>query len=225
MLMTIYDSLICRIVDWIVNKPSFTDWLMVIITGIYTFETNKIFKANLNSANASKAQLEESKRQYEETKRLQIMPYFRVDFEKWIPTRQENQIIPHYALKLSNTLQQEDEISGYCSIKVTNIGMGMAIDPICKSNQEDTMETILLAKTILKCDDYDFWDFLIYSCKNNINTEIKRSLRFEFDDFYGNHYYQDLCIVFFVDKNKIRINSYKMQVPIFIGKLEEAENV
>ena len=189
MLMTIYDSLICRIVDWIVNKPSFTDWLMVIITGIYTFETNKIFKANLNSANASKAQLEESKRQYEETKRLQIMPYFRVDFEKWIPTRQENQIIPHYALKLSNTLQQEDEISGYCS------------------------------------DDYDFWDFLIYSCKNNINTEIKRSLRFEFDDFYGNHYYQDLFVAFFVEKNIIRINSYNMQVPIFIGKQEETQNV
>ena len=207
------------------NLSDYSNSIMIILTAAYGITTIAIWVANYHSANASKAQLEESKRQYEETKRLQIMPYFRVEFEKWIPTHHENEIIPHYCLKLSNILQKEDEIIGHCSIKVTNIGMGMAIDPICKSNQEDTMETILLAKTILKCDDYDVWDFLIYSGKNEINTEIKRSLRFEFDDFYGNHYYQDLYIVFFVEKYNIKINSYKMQVPKFIDKLEEAENV
>ena len=225
MLMTIYEKLICCIISWIINKPSFTDWLMVIVTGIYTFETIKICKANLNSANASRAQLEESKRQYEETKRLQIMPYFRVDFEKWIPTHQKDEIIPYHPLYLSTPVQKEDEITGSCSIKVTNIGMGMAIDSICKPCEKDITYIIHLPKILRNCNDAYVWDFLIISDKNNINTESIRSLRFEFDDFYGNHYYQDLSIVFFVDKNTIRVNSYEMQAPKNFDKQEEAQNV
>ena len=57
------------------------------------------------------------------------MPYFRVDFEKWIPTHQKDEIIPYHPLYLSTPVQKEDEITGSCSIKVTNIGMGMAKNP------------------------------------------------------------------------------------------------
>ncbi len=52
--------------------PSITDWLMVIITFVYVVTTVLIFRANKESANASKEELAEMKRQYKEEKRPRI---------------------------------------------------------------------------------------------------------------------------------------------------------
>jgi hypothetical protein len=46
-----------------------TDWIMVIITGIYVVATIFICCANIKSANASKEQLKEMQKQYAETNR------------------------------------------------------------------------------------------------------------------------------------------------------------
>ena len=62
--------------------PNITDWLMVIITGVYVFATIFICIANLNSAKASRDQLEESKRQFRESKRLELMPYLHLSVEE-----------------------------------------------------------------------------------------------------------------------------------------------
>ena len=59
--------------------PTITDWLMVGITAVYVVATIIISCANIKSANATREQLTESKRQYEDKKRLEIMPY--IQFE------------------------------------------------------------------------------------------------------------------------------------------------
>ena len=46
-----------------------TDWLMVIITAVYVVATIFIWRANNISAKATKDQLEESKRQFEESQK------------------------------------------------------------------------------------------------------------------------------------------------------------
>ncbi len=53
---------------------------MVVITAIYVVATVFISCANIKSANATREQLAESKRQYEDKKRLEIMPY--IQFEQ-----------------------------------------------------------------------------------------------------------------------------------------------
>ena len=60
--------------------PKITDWLMVVITAIYVVATIYISRANIKSADATREQLVESKRQYEDKKRLEIMPY--IQFEQ-----------------------------------------------------------------------------------------------------------------------------------------------
>lgn len=57
----------CITPDWLTP-----DWLMVIITGIYVIATIVICRANIKAANASKAQLAEMKKQYEEDMRPYI---------------------------------------------------------------------------------------------------------------------------------------------------------
>ena len=58
--------------------------LMVLITAVYLFATIKISSANIESANAAReqmavtqAQIDEEKKQYEETKHLQVLPVFK----------------------------------------------------------------------------------------------------------------------------------------------------
>ena len=53
-----------------------TDWLMVVITGVYVIATFLICKANWDAANASKEQLAEMHKQHEEENR----PYVEVEF-------------------------------------------------------------------------------------------------------------------------------------------------
>ena len=55
------------------------DWVMVIITAIYVVATIMIMCANRKAAKAAKDQLTEMKRQFTETKRLEILPYFEMD--------------------------------------------------------------------------------------------------------------------------------------------------
>lgn len=49
--------------------PTITDWLMVLITAVYVIATIVICRANIKAADASRAQLDEMKRQYAEENR------------------------------------------------------------------------------------------------------------------------------------------------------------
>lgn len=93
--------------------------LMVIVTIIYVFATIFIFVANQKSAKASKEQLKEMKRQYEDKKRLEIMPY--IQFE-------ESSGLGDHVLKL--VLDSSKEYSGHYDLvlKIKNIGNGTAKD-------------------------------------------------------------------------------------------------
>ena len=64
------------------------EWVMVWITAVYVVATILICYANLKSARATREQVLESQRQFEETKRLERMPYFDVSVgvrEKPVP--------------------------------------------------------------------------------------------------------------------------------------------
>lgn len=49
--------------------PTITDWIMVLITAVYVIATIVICRANIKTADASRAQLDEMKRQYAEENR------------------------------------------------------------------------------------------------------------------------------------------------------------
>ena len=214
MLIICNDELLC-----------YSNSIMIILTAAYGITTIAIWVANYHSANASKAQLEESKRQFEETKRLQIMPYIHVVFDKWIVINEGDTKTPYVHLKISECPQDECNINKGVSIKISNIGLGIAIEPICQWCVNEKVDSYHIPTSVLNIKETIEWDFVIIASKNDISKEIKKTLHFLFVDFYGNHYYQDLCIDFYVDKTTIYIDSYKMQAPKYIEKPEEAQNV
>lgn len=58
--------------------PTITDWLMVIITVIYVIATIMICLANIRSAKATREQLAEAKRQFEESNRALVTVSFEI---------------------------------------------------------------------------------------------------------------------------------------------------
>ena len=55
-----------------------TDWLMVVITCVYVVATIFIMIENRKSAKTSSQQLAESKLQFDESRRLQVLPYLQI---------------------------------------------------------------------------------------------------------------------------------------------------
>lgn len=102
--------------DWV---SIITSILMVLITGAYVIATIKIQKANEKAAKASNDQLEESKRQFNENRRLDVMPY--LQFEAY------NDPLSDYSLDLA--LFGHNLSGTYtCKLCVKNIGRGTAKD-------------------------------------------------------------------------------------------------
>lgn len=102
--------------DWV---SIITSILMVLITVAYVIATIRIQKANEKAAKASNDQLEESKRQFNENRRLDVMPYLQFD-----PSHD-----PHGDYELELALNEAAEASHcYMMLRVKNIGRGTAIN-------------------------------------------------------------------------------------------------
>ncbi|MBR4702545.1 MAG: hypothetical protein IKO91_01755 [Oscillospiraceae bacterium] len=101
--------------------PSTTDWIMVGITAVYVIATILISAANIKSAKATREQLAESRRQYEDKKRMEIMPY--IQFDKVETAGLADQ-------KLMLSLNSGGSISSVFPIvlRMKNIGNGAAKD-------------------------------------------------------------------------------------------------
>lgn len=70
--------------------PTITDWLMVAITAVYVIATIFICRANIKSAAATREQVAEAKRQYEEEHRPYIAYEFIYEQRTWYGMRFTN---------------------------------------------------------------------------------------------------------------------------------------
>lgn len=80
--------------------PTITDWLMVGITVVYVIATIFICSANIRSAKATREQVAEVKRQYEEEHRPYISYQFIVERRTWYGMRFTN-----YGRRVANHVQ------------------------------------------------------------------------------------------------------------------------
>lgn len=103
------------------NYGSSADWALVLITLIYAGFTIGIFLSNRKANELTRKQLDDSKRQYEESKRLEIMPYFRVECKVGTPfDRGAHLIIPYLVYNKS-----DGDVSRFKLI-LENVGLGTA---------------------------------------------------------------------------------------------------
>lgn len=177
--------------------PNITDWLMVIITGVYVFATIFICIANLNSAKASRDQLEESKRQFRESKRLELMPYLHLSVDEDTDIAWNSD----YNITLSGGDSQKNCIEQTAipeKIVVHNIGLGNAKEiSLSWKNLDGTIKkenlpfsTLMVGET--KKIAVFFW--IEHSEKESVHEEA--NLIFNYSDLLNNHYEQVLTVTF-----------------------------
>ena len=98
------------------------DWAMVWITLVYVLATIFICWANFKTARASKEQLEESKKEHDESVRIEIMPFLQFELcdEKEIDYRQkENKKITYEDVaKMYNELRLSPQHTDTTKLKI-----------------------------------------------------------------------------------------------------------
>lgn len=181
-------ELIVSIWNWFISID--TDWPMVIITVIYVIATICIMKANQKAAYAAKEQLDISRKQYEESKRLEYMPILQMSLS-------HNEENPHEAQYIDIS-PSEVEASSTTSqfFELKNVGNGTAINitftwkfidlgfsdtdylPVCAIMQGDNY------KINLSCD-----------MDNNLPQSSTLLLEFEYYDLLGNIYEQKIFLM------------------------------
>lgn len=196
--------------------PLITDWIMVGITAVYVIATIFIYIANNKSAKATREQVIESKRQFEETKRLEHMPYMQVDFDKWITSEERGTFLPDMWLNIGQISDQSPIASGM-SIEVTNIGLGLADKLKCKWISEDIIENKNMSSKLLKQEESCKSTFIISADRKiEESRSAKAILVICFDDFLGNQYEQTVEVTFEIYDNSISLIYYNVKAPTFI---------
>lgn len=168
-------------------ESSLSDWIMVIITGIYMIATIAIFVANLITANSSKRQLKESQEQFEESSRLACIPYLQVE-----TARSET---ADFILVLPPSIDGDRETARLPiespKIIIKNVGSGSATNMYYGFSHDDSKEETgtFPINAIMKGDQYSFL------CV--IPKEIsKATLKLFYTDFIGNEYNQRINLEF-----------------------------
>ncbi len=196
--------------------PTITDWLMVGITLVYVIATIAIWFANHKSARATEKQLIESKRQFDETKRLEHMPYMQVSFGKWITNGERGSYLPNMWLNINRTADNHASSSGM-SIDVTNIGLGLAVNLKCQWVSGDIKQEQHLSASLLKQEECCTSTFIISAAVPDKEPQYaETSLIICFDDFLGNHYEQTVDISFQIHPHHISLVQYSTKPPKYI---------
>lgn len=175
----------------------FTDWLMVIITSIYVVATVLIWCANRKSANATKEQVIMAQQHYDETKRLQALPFLQLEKNNANPITSD----------ITIDLPVEKEYAlfeiGFDTFLLRNVGNGSAVNLVYTWESAD--------KTITK-NDYPNINAiganLQYSVKFSFLASEKKEipqlnavLILQFEDILGNAYQQKILFDLSVKEN------------------------
>lgn len=196
--------------------PTITDWLMVGITLVYVIATIAIWFANHKSARATEKQLIESKRQFDETKRLEHMPYMQVSFGEWITNGERRSYLPNMWLNINRTADNHASSSGK-SIDVTNNGLGLAVNIKCKWISAGIEQEQHLSASLLKRGECCNSTFIISAAIPEKEPQYAdTSLIICFDDFLGNHYEQTVDISFQIHPHHISLVQYSTKPPKYI---------
>ena len=185
--------------DWLTYN---SDALMVLITFVYVVATVEICRANINAAEASREQLAESKRQFDETKRLQVMPFLQIEVQNPIVNRIERSFSPCMLIVLDDSESEKCRIYN-CSICIKNIGSGVAHKISCdyfspkQFSNENRSNVAICANGVFS----ENAQFIIHDNRTDAHC-VKFSTVIRYCDILGNKYFQILDMLFFLKLNK-----------------------
>ena len=172
-----------------------------LITVVYVIATIFICRANIKAANASRDQIAESQRQFNENRRLDVMPY--LQFET------TNQ--PGVDYKLGIILSENDYNAGdhILNLRVKNIGKGTAKDiEYIWTNFTNTYSQQPFVIKALQSGDQRFLQ-ISFARPKVLNENSVAILELHFKDLLENKYIQKIEFEFEMKNTSVSFKSHK----------------
>ena len=200
-------------VIYINMENSITDWIIAIATALYLIATVLIFIVNKKSLDNSSEQIKEMKKEFNETSRLNQMPFMDIEFD-------DNLFNDN---SFSYLYIDGEDISLGSNLRITNIGNGLATNlNIYWTSKSKNRDKFPLATTYISKDRYK--DFsILFKCKrnlNNINRRLDGYIDLEYEDTLGNKYNQKIEIIFVIYNASLKIIYYDIKNPKCISEKE-----
>lgn len=162
--------------------------LTFLATAVYVVATIFICGANIKSANATKKQVAESERQFEETQRLQIMPFLQIEIRD----------ISSFDLTLDLNADNigSEVVYNTCTV-LRNVGLGAATNLIyswtIKDNSVSTTDVFPI-NAVQQGDSYNL--LILLNGEKNWELPQKAILCLEYTDMRGKTYEQKFTFDF-----------------------------
>ena len=155
------------------------------VTVVYAVTTIAIFIANLISANSAKNQLKESTRQFDESRRLDCMPFLQLET---LTRTQGDSVDISIPPSIEDNLFSE-ESKHYFVLK--NLGKGTAINLYYSWEDEKNGHNSTKCPSISAIMSGDRYQIRMIS---KYNENIEGWIEWHFDDMINHHYYQKVKI-------------------------------
>ncbi len=189
---------------------SYSGAFTFLITVVYVIATIFICVANIKSAKASRAQIAESQRQFNENRRLDVMPY--LQFET------TNQ--PGVDYKIGVILSEDDYNAGeyLLNLRVKNIGRGTAkdIEYIWTNFTNTYLQKPFVIKALQNGDAHYLQ--ISFARPRVLKDVTVASLDLHFKDLLGNEYSQKIEFEFEIKNSSVWLKSHTTYPIIPIAK-------
>lgn len=197
--------------------PTITDWLMVVITAVYVVATIFICCANLISAKATREQVTESKRQFEETRRLEIMPYFR--FES------SSGFLADHTFNLALVNGESKYGFEERSFSVTNVGKGTAKEITCIWNNLGG-NSVQISNSITALQSGEMQKLkMVFALPSDKPENMTASIELRFKDLLNIQYTQIVQFEFVYLQNQLLFKDFNVTIPKLQKENQEVTNV
>lgn len=180
--------------------PLITDWLMFGITAIYVVATIFICIANIRAANATRDQIAESQRQFDENRRLDAMPYLQFETANCSSVDCEKGFI----------LSETDYNCSECilNFRLQNIGRGTAKDiEYIFTNFTKTYSQQPFVIKALQNNDARFLQ-ITFDCPMDLAENTTANLELRFKDLLENEYSQKIEFEFEMKNTSVLLKRY-----------------
>ena len=180
-------------------------WVLVIITAVYAAFTIKIFQENRKSSDALKLQIDESARQYEEKKRLEMRPYFNIEIDPLCPNPNGD-----VQFRLTDGSEFQSEVILF---NITNIGLGTAKEieyGFCTFPEWSDINRKTLGRSALLSGKYYHLKVSFLVAKELIKPSFQKKafIQIQYEDLLDNKYIAEIALTFVGTDNGFHLRIY-----------------
>jgi len=185
----------------------FSGVLTAVATAAYVLASVLIYRANYEAVQASLAQLEESRRQFHETQRLECMPCFDLGLEDLDSGLYKE-------VDVTAQLHGEVVVHSY-SLLLDNIGKGIAQDFRCALRPAGAAETELAVLPLAPMQKRNVVHLLFCADTEGFSDgAIRATLHLSFADLLKNRYVQNIEASFTLEHGAMQLAIERIHAPV-----------